>query len=298
MSTAPSSVPPPSFGLAPELPEGVERKPPPEAPRWKAWTAWVGLIAAFAGALMGALVVGVIGAAAGADISDPTPAVNISATIVQDLSFIAAALLFAGLAGRPLPEQFGLRPTRLWPAVGWMAVAFVSFYVVTATWVAILGVDADDSKLPDELGVEDSTFALVAVAFLVAVVAPIAEEFFFRGFFFGALRNWKGPWPAAVITGLVFGGIHAGSSDPAYLVPLAGFGFALCALYVKTGSLYPCIGLHCANNSVAFGVTQNWSWQIPVLFGVSIGLLTLLARAVERRWDRPLGSAAPAPAVG
>jgi hypothetical protein len=128
------------------------------------------------------------------------------------------------------------------------------------------------------------------VALLVAVIAPVAEEFFFRGFFFGALRNWKGPWPAAVITGLVFGGIHAGSSDPAYLVPLAGFGFALCALYVKTGSLYPCIGLHCANNSVAFGVTQNWSWQIPALFAVSIGLLTLLARAVERRWDRPLGS--------
>jgi membrane protease YdiL (CAAX protease family) len=81
-------------------------------------------------------------------------------------------------------------------------------------------------------------------------------------------------------------------------VPLAAFGVALCLLYAKTGSLYPCIGLHCANNSVAFGVTQNWSWQIPVLFAVSIGLLTLLAREVERRWDRPLGPAAAAPAVG
>ena len=59
-------------------------------------------------------------------------------------------------------------------------------------WVAILGVNPDDSKLPDELGVKDSTVALLAVAFLVAVVAPIAEEFFFRGFFFSALRNWKG----------------------------------------------------------------------------------------------------------
>jgi hypothetical protein len=49
---------------------------------------------------------------------------------------------------------------------------------------------------------------------------------------------------------------------------------------------------------VAFGVTQNWTWQIPLLFAVSIGLLTLLAREVERRWDRPLGPAAPAPAVG
>ena len=164
--------------------------------------------------------------------------------------------------------------------------------------MGILGLHPKEDDLPEQLGVNDSAVALIVVALLVAVIAPVAEEFFFRGFFFGALRNWKGTWPAALITGLVFGGIHAGSSDPAYLVPLAGFGLALCLLYAKTGSLYPCIGLHCANNSVAFGVTQDWSWQIPALFAVSMGLLTLLARAVERRWDRPLGPAAPAPAVG
>jgi membrane protease YdiL (CAAX protease family) len=291
MSTAPSSIPPPSFGIAPELPEGVERKPPPEAPRWKPWMAWVALIAAFGGALMGALIVGVIGAVAGADISDPTPAVNISATVVQDLSFIGAALLFAGIAGRPLPEQFGLRPTRLWSAVGWMAVAFVSFYVITATWVAILGVDADDSKLPDELGVDDSTFAMLAVAFLVAVVAPIAEEFFFRGFFFTALRSWKGLWPAAILTGLVFGGIHVGSAEAAFLLPLGFFGFALCLLYHRTGSLYPCIALHCLNNSLAFGVSQHWGWEIAVLFVTALSIITLAGVAVRAAW-----TPAPAPA--
>ena len=132
MSTAPSSVPPPSFGLAPELPDGVERPPPPQAPIWKPWMAWVALVAAFGGALIGALIVGVIGAAAGASFSDPTPAVSISATIVQDLSFIGAALFFARIAGAPAPEQFGLRPTRLWPAVGWMALAYAGFYAFTA----------------------------------------------------------------------------------------------------------------------------------------------------------------------
>jgi len=237
MSTAPSSVPPPSFGLAPELPEGVERQPPPEAPRWKAWMAWVGLIAAFAGALMGALVVGVIGAAAGASIDDPTPAVNISATIVQDLSFIAAALLFASIAGRPLPEQFGLRRTRLWPAIGWMAVAFVSFYVFTA------------------------------------------------------LRSWKGLWPAAILTGVVFGGIHVGSAEAAFLLPLGFFGFCLCLLYHRTGSLYPCIALHCVNNSLAFGVSQDWGWGTGLLFVGALSIITLAGAAVRAMW-----TPAPAPA--
>jgi CAAX protease family protein len=291
MSTAPSSIPPPSFDVAPELPEGVERRSPPERQRWKPWMAWAALVAAFAGALMGALIIGVIGSAAGSSFTDPSPAVSISATIVQDLSFIGAALLFAGIVARPLPEQFGLRRTRFWPAVGWIAATFAAFYVFTLVWVAILGVSPDDTKLPDELGVKDSTFALLAVAFLVSVVAPMAEEFFFRGFFYGALRNWKGPWPAAILTGLVFGAIHVGSAEAAFLLPLAFFGFALCLLRERTGSLYPGIALHCMNNSLAFGVSQHWGWEIPVLFVCALALISLVALAVRARW-----TPAPAPA--
>jgi CAAX protease family protein len=290
MSTAPSSIPPPSFDVAPELPKGVERPPRPESTLWKPWMAWAALVAAFGGALMGALIIGVIGSAAGSSFADPSPAVSISATIVQDLSFIGAALLFASISARPLPEQFGLRPTAFWPAVGWMAVAFAAFYVFTLIWVAILGVSPDDTKLPDELGVKDSTYALLAVAFLVAVVAPMAEEFFFRGFFYGALRNWRGPWPAAVLTGLVFGAIHFGSAEAAFLLPLGFFGFSLCLLRERTGSLYPGIALHCVNNSLAFGVSQHWGWEIPVLCMCALGLIALVALTVRARW-----TPAPAP---
>jgi CAAX protease family protein len=246
--------------------------------------AWAALVAAFGGALFGALVIGVIGSAAGSSFTDPSPAVSIAATIAQDLAFIGAALLFANISARPLPEQFGLRPTRFWPAVGWMAAAFAAFYAFTLVWVAILGVSPDDTKLPDELGVKDSTYALLAVAFLVAVVAPMAEEFFFRGFFYGTLRNWKGPWPAALLTGLVFGAIHFGSAEAAFLLPLAFFGFSLCLLRERTGSLYPGIALHCMNNSLAFGVSQHWGWEIPVLFVCSLGVIALVGLTVRVRW--------------
>jgi membrane protease YdiL (CAAX protease family) len=284
MSTVPSSATSPPFGLAPELPEGVERRPPPDRPGWRPWTAWAALVAAFGAALMGALVVGVIAAIAGADFSNPTPAVNIAATIVQDLCLIGSAVLFASMAGRPLPVQFGLRRTRFWPAVGWMALAFFAFYVFTLVWVSIVGANTDDTKLTDDLGVDRSTVALLGAAFLVSVVAPIAEEFFFRGYFFGALRNWKGLWPAAIITGLVFGGIHVGSAELALLLPLAFFGFVLCLLRERTGSLLPCMVLHCANNSLAFGVSQHWDWQIPVLFVSALSLISLVAVVVRARW--------------
>jgi membrane protease YdiL (CAAX protease family) len=290
MSSPPTPAPPPSLHAAPELPEGIER-PDRVGPRWRPWTAWVALVAGFALALVGSVVVGIVGAAAGAQFDDPTPAMNIASTIVQDGCLVGAAVLFAGMAGRPLPAQFGLRPTPPLKALAWMVVAFVTFYVITLIWVAIVGGNPDDEKLPDELGADQSTIALLAVAFLVSVVAPIAEEFFFRGFFYGALRNWRGVVPAAIVTGVVFGAIHAGSADWQFLLPLGVFGFLLCMLRERTGSLYPCIALHCANNSLAFGVSQDWGWEIPVLLVAALSVIGLAALAVRARWT-------PAPASG
>src|SRR4051794_33713632 len=128
MSSPPSSAPSPSFGVAPELPAGVERPARAGAPAWRPWTAWVSLVAAFGAALVAALAIGVGGAIAGSDFAHPTPAVNILATIAQDVCLVIAALLFARLAGRPRPVDFGLRPTHPWRALGWMALAFVAFF--------------------------------------------------------------------------------------------------------------------------------------------------------------------------
>jgi len=280
------------FHEAPELPPGVE---PRRAPRWAPWTSVVALIAGLAAALLGALVIGGIAVAFGANFDDQPPAVAILATVVQDICLIGSAILFAGMFGRFGPADFGLRPTRVWPAIGWAVVGWLSFLIFTAAFVAIVGGNPNDDRLPKELGVDDSTAALLAVAFLVSVVAPIAEEFFFRGYFFTALRNWRGLWPAAIGTGLIFGAIHGSSSDPEFLLPLAFFGFVLCLIYARTGSLYPCIALHCANNSIAFGASQDWTWQIPVLFVVSIAIIGLGALAVRQVWSpRP---PAPAPAA-
>jgi membrane protease YdiL (CAAX protease family) len=115
------------------------------------------------------------------------------------------------------------------------------------------------------------------------VVAPICEEFLFRGYVFTALRGWCGTWPAAAITGLVFGAIHFGSAPALDLVPLAGLGFGLCLLYRCTGSLYPCIVAHSLNNSLAFASLEHWGWQIPVLMVAalaSIGALVLAAKRI------------------
>lgn len=289
MSAAPPRTP---FALTPppperpELPDGVE--PTPLRPRWKPFGVVLAFALGLAGTLVGALVVGVAAIALGADADDFPPGVNILLTIVQDVSFIAAAIFVASSVARPAPWQFGLKGTRAGPFVGWMVVAFLSFAVFGAVYSEVVGIGAQE-ELPDELGADGGTVALIAAAFLVTVVAPVAEEFFFRGYVFGALRNWKGMWVGALLTGALFGAIHLGSApDALYLPLLAVFGTILCLLYVKTGSLYPCIVLHALNNCIAFaGTREGWDWEVAVLLAGSLGCIAAFALLVRRLAPRP-----------
>jgi membrane protease YdiL (CAAX protease family) len=277
LSIAPPTLAPPD---PPEVPEGIEvRRVPP----WKPWTSVLALVAGLGGALVGGLVVYLVAAIAGANLDDPPPSVDITATFFQDVSFIASAIVFGSTVTRPRPWHFGLRGTRIAPALGYVVAAYLTFIAIAAAWSVALDLHEQDDVV-DQLGAGSSTVALIAVAVLVCVVAPIAEEFFFRGYFFGALRNWRGLWPAAVLTGLVFGGIHVGSAPVGFLVPLAFFGFLLCLLYHRTKSLYPCIALHCINNSIAFGVGEKWDWQIPLVLIASLAVIAATMLTVRRAW--------------
>jgi membrane protease YdiL (CAAX protease family) len=265
---------------------------------WRPWTAWAAIAAGFGATIIGGMIVAIVAASMGASIEDPSPGVNIGLTCFQDICLIGAALIFATMAGRPTGGDFGLRRTALGRAIGLLLAVWVGFYAVSAIWVAALSLN-ERQTLPDELGVSGSTLNLVLVVVLITVVAPLGEELFFRGYFFGALRNWKGFLPAAIVTGAVFGAIHIGSSPLGFTVPLAVFGFGLCLLYERTGSLYPCIALHAANNAIALGVSQKWSWEIaPIMVGAVIASLSvawLLARVLgERAPGGPRPMAQPA----
>ena len=300
-----TSVPPPSAGSPaphptppelPEVPAGVEPAPPRAAadglPAWRWIHGFGALFSGFAAATVGGVIVFGIGG----DFEDPPPAANIAATVLQDIFLVAAVLLFAGIVARPWPWQFGLRPPRsLKAAFGWVAASYLGFLLFTATWLTLIGETDTQDDLPDELGADESTAALLAVAFLVTVLAPLAEELLFRGFLFTALRNSAGPWWAMAITGAVFGLVHGGSSDPAFLLPLAVLGAALCLVYLKTGSLYPCIGLHCLNNSIAFGATQDWqAWQVLLLLAGALAVIAGIVALTLRLAGTPPAEAAPA----
>jgi hypothetical protein len=88
--------------------------------------------------------------------------------------------------------QFGLR-RRVWAGarpVAWSLLLLVAFIVLSVIWGS--AVHAEKEKLLEQLGSNEGTALLLLSAALTCVIAPICEEFLFRGFIFTALRNWRG----------------------------------------------------------------------------------------------------------
>ena len=229
------------------------------------------------------LVVGIAAAATGASTADEDPAFTVVATFLQSLIFIGTAVMFASFTRRPRPEHFGLRPTAFWPAVGWAALGIASFYAAVAIYTALVQPDAEQTVAQD-LGADSGTFGMVAAGFMIICVAPVAEEFFFRGFFYRALRSRFVVLAAAGIDGLLFGIIHFDFSgvDALLIVPpLALLGFIFCLVYERTGSLYPVIALHSLNNAIAYAVTIHEAW-VSLLLGPLLLLACVLVPRAQR----------------
>jgi membrane protease YdiL (CAAX protease family) len=265
----------------------------PDEPPWPPWSAPAAIGVGFGLGIVITVIVGIVAQAGGSSISHPTPAVSLIGDFLFDGAFVAAALYFAGLRNPLRPSDFGFRGVRTGTAVAGVLIAGISYYVITAIYASLFHFHGNE-KLPKELGVGKSTAALIAAAVFVCVVAPMAEEFFFRGFIFGALRRMRivvggrefGTWVAALITAILFGLAHTGSAAPKYLIPLGVLGFVLCLLRWRTGSLYPCMALHSINNSLALGISQL-HWNATEILALIVGSLCVIAGVTGPLAPRP-----------
>jgi membrane protease YdiL (CAAX protease family) len=257
----------------PELPEAAR-------PAWPPWYAPVALLGSFAAIVVASFPLMPVIIALG--ISDTLAGLALLVLLlVQDGLLVGAALLFASFKRRPRPWHFGVRASRLWPTVGWALLGLGLMIGFEVGYIELLGVD--ESNVED-LG-DGSTVAAVAVALAVIVVAPVAEEFFFRAFFYRALRTRLRVWSAALIDGVVFGALHFQGGDSAVILPvIAVFGVGQCLVYERTGSLFAVIAIHAAFNTFA-------TLSIAPLPAVVIGALVVMgcvgAPRLAGRWPSP-----------
>ena len=220
------------------------------------------------------------------EFDDAPPGFQIGLTLFQDIVFVFGAWIAVKLAlGRTPPEEFGLRRVvSVARAIGWAAAVYVGFWIVVAALTGIFG-EPDDQALVSDIKEEDALGVLIAWGILICVLAPIVEEFFFRGFMFTVFAKRLGVAWAAVLTGAVFGLGHAPAA-PIQLIALGVFGFGLCLLYWRTQSIIPCMALHALNNAITFGVVKDLENQPALFAGVvlaSVGTVVVGATAVSAR---------------
>src|SRR5215211_6743749 len=301
-----TSVPPPSESSGslhahPEVPAGVVPAPRPPAPPGDGggppsgdlrpvpgWAPLAAMIAAFVAATVAYLLIAAgIEAGGGEVTTGGPPGLVISATLFQDVALIASALLFSSMWARGLtPASFGLRPVPLGRAAGWTVATFVAFWIFTAIYISLVG-EPDQQELTRDLREEDSLSALIGYGVLLAFVAPLAEELFFRGFVFGVLRERISVVAGALATGIVFGLVHVAGSPIETVGVLVILGVLLCLLYEKSGSLLPCIALHAVNNAISFSATKSLEWPAAaaIVLATAGAAVAVAAAVTQRPWQ-------------
>jgi len=219
-----------------------------------------------------------------ATVADLPLSISIVFTLLQDGALVFAAWLSLRLSlGHCGPAELGLRRVA---SVGRAIAAVIAVYVVflTITWLlAKLFGNPPDQELVTDIKREKADTVLVGFAVMTCLVAPVAEELFFRGFMFRVFAARLGPIPGALLCGAVFGLVHA--PNPALgLLALGVFGVGLCFLYWRLQSIIPCMALHALNNSITFGLTTKLHDEALLgLVVASVGLVVAGASAVSAR---------------
>jgi CAAX protease family protein len=178
----------------------------------------------------------------GGELSDAANALVQLATAFGFLLVPFAISAGRGASLREAASRLGLRRFRP-SALKWMGAAIGAYLLFAIVYSTVIG-------QPKQKDVAEAFGAIPVQILLIVFAAPISEEVCFRGMLFGGLRERLPRLGAALISGLIFGGLHATTGLSAVPV-LVAFGFILALLYEKTGSIIPGILLHMLNNSIA-----------------------------------------------
>jgi hypothetical protein len=190
------------------------------------------------------------------------PVVTLSAILGNSVVYCAILLGIYGVMGfqgNSALEFFGLGmkllPKSVLTGVIWLAVTYPLILAVQGTAQRVSG-NGDDAQLIVRYFLEHTGLRQRgAVIFMAVIVAPVAEEFIFRGYFYGVIRRYGGRIPAILTSSLLFAAIHA------HLPSMPGLGILaiiLCLLYERTGSLWAPIAMHACFNATTIAILLTW----------------------------------------
>lgn len=177
------------------------------------------------------------------------PSLLLTSQAIKALALLSMLWLVGLVPCRLGMACVGLKPVApIWIIVG-MASGLAGFVVLVVlaklmaslmpAWLALM-------RPPFAFG-EASPLAQAGFLLMTLVVTPFAEEVFFRGFVFRWMAGHRPVWLAAGVSSFLFGVAHI---IPSQAIAAALMGLLLCALYRRTGSVWPAIAAHAVNNAL------------------------------------------------
>jgi membrane protease YdiL (CAAX protease family)/uncharacterized RDD family membrane protein YckC len=210
---------------------------------WTPGLAFGGILIALLAAIVLSIPIAIADPNVGTD--DASVAANTLAQLIQTAVLIAVPLAIAyrssGRLGiRDSLDRLGIRKFKP-SAFGWMGVAVIVYLVIATICFVIIN--------PHQQDISQDFGPIPLQIVMIAIAAPISEELSFRGFLFGGLRSRLPAIASALISGALFGALHA-PGGVGVVPQLIAFGAILALLYEKTGSIVPGLLLHMLNNTV------------------------------------------------
>lgn len=226
---------------------------PPPAPRVP-WTV-PQAVAVFALAFLGTIVL-----TGAASFVVPSTYAVAASLVAFNVSLAATTVGFVALRHRgSLRLLFGpVRPRLRDVGVGLAAglgaylVVNVGFVLLLTALASALGFEVPETQQGLREGVADPTAGPLVVASAV-LLAPFAEELFFRGMLFQAATRRFGIGGAAAVSAVAFGLAHAEATGLATVIVFLGIlplGFLLAWLFARRGSLLVAMVTHATFNAV------------------------------------------------
>lgn len=222
------------------------------APTWSPATAVWGVFAV----VVIVFVLVNVAVAIGADPQDRAIDLALQASLAVSLVAVPFAIALRDGTPGEVARRLGLRAFRLAAGIGLTFAAYGGFFLFLVAYGLL--VQPSPQETVEVIAEERDAAALVALGVLVVGAAPVSEEVFFRGFFFGGLRGRLSFWAAAAISALLFGLVHI-PSGIAQAPALAVLGLLLAWLYERSGSLGPPILMHAIINAIAYSYTVSTS---------------------------------------
>lgn len=218
-------------------------------------TVWTGLVIALA--IVFLLTIAAVGAleAIEPDASDREKlwAGFLTTLVIDLLALVALPIMLLGGGRRALARLGFRRPAAR--DLGWGIAGLVGAMAVVWLYVGIVEVAGVEDLEPvssiDNDAIYASVSLVVLTGILVVLVAPIAEEIFYRGFLFAGLGRRFGVVAGALASSALFAAVHF---DPGSLIPFAVVGVVFALVYWRSRSLNGAILAHGLFNAISFVV--------------------------------------------